>query len=86
MIRTPVVKSSYEHKKNAITRNVLQHIYERPYLKEPEKLTPKQVRLKLILNESINKAHTICEKENEQECIWAWEVIDEIYDAVSRSF
>ena len=86
MIRFPIVSCSYEFKKQEVTRNVLQHIYESPSVREPKKLTPRQVRLKLVLNEVIDKAHTICEKGSKEECLWAWEVVDEIYDASSRAF
>jgi len=74
-------------KKSEIRRIALQHMYEAPSLNEPEKITVRQVRLKMILHEALDIAHTICEHHdaNTEECMLAWEVVDEIDDAATRA-
>ena len=76
-----------EMKKSEIIRIALQHMYEAPSLNEPEKNTVRQVRLKMILHEALDIAHTICEHHdaNTEECMLAWEVVDEIDDAATRA-
>jgi len=95
MILRPTVKCKAQHsdefhkimKKCEIRRIALQHMYEAPSLHEPVKLTARQARLKLILHEALDIAHTICEHHdaNTEECMWAWEVVDEIDDAATRA-
>jgi hypothetical protein len=93
LIVKPTVKCRAQHsdafhnrlKVNEIRRVALQQMYEAPSLHEPEKLTARQVRLKLILHEALDLAHTICEHQNAEECIWAWEMVDEIDDAATRA-
>lgn len=77
--------NDYILKQSKITRVALQQIYDSPSLKEPEVVTIRQTRLKLILNEALDIAHYICEHHNMNECILAWEVVDEIDDAASRA-
>ena len=72
-------------KKSEITRIALQQMYELPSLREPKELTLRQVRLKMILHEALDLAHTICEHQGAQECLWAWEMVDEIDDAATRA-
>jgi hypothetical protein len=43
------------------------------------------MRLKMILHEALDLAHSICEDQNAQECLWAWEMVDEIDDAATRA-
>ena len=78
-------KGDYERKKSEITRIALQQMYEAPSLREPYKITPRQMRLKMILHEALDIAHSICEHDDAQECRWAWEVVDEIDDAATRA-
>lgn len=78
-------KGEYERKKNEITRIALQQLYEAPSLKEPIEITTRQMRLKMILNEALDLAHTICEHQDAQECLWVWEMVDEIDDAATRA-
>jgi hypothetical protein len=80
-------KFHHKLKKSEITRVALQQMYESPSLHEPEKLTTRQLRLKLILHEALDIAHTICEHgdTNAEECMWAWEMVDEIDDAATRA-
>ena len=78
-------KGDYEQKKSEITRIALQQLYEAPSLKEPQQVSIQQVRLKMILHEALDIAHSICEHEDAQECRWAWEVVDEIDDAAARA-
>ena len=75
----------YEMKKNEITRIALQHMYDAPSLREPKQITTRQMRLKMILHEALDLAHSICEHQDAQECLWAWEMVDEIDDAASRA-
>ena len=91
----PTVKCKAQHsdafhnklKMNEIRRVALQQMYEAPSLYEPEKVTTRQVRLKMILHEALDIAHNICEHydANTEECMWAWEVVDEIDDAATRA-
>ena len=78
-------KVQYEKKKDEITRIALQQMYEAPSLREPYKITPRQMRLKMILHEALDIAHSICEHEDAQSCRWAWEMVDEIDDAATRA-
>ena len=75
----------YKLKKSEITRAALQQMYEAPSLHEPEKLTTRQVRLKMILHEALDLAHSICEHQSVEECLWVWEMVDEIDDAATRA-
>jgi len=77
----------HKMKKSEITRVALQQMYESPSLHEPEKLTTRQMRLKMILHEALDIAHSICEHNdaNAEECLWAWEMVDEIDDAATRA-
>ena len=75
----------YEMKKAEITRVALQHMYEAPSLREQKQITTRQMRLKMILHEALDLAHSICEHQDAQECRWAWEMVDEIDDAASRA-
>jgi hypothetical protein len=75
----------YEMKKAEITRVALQHMYEAPSLREQKQITTRQMRLKMILHEALDLAHSICEHQDAQECLWAWEMVDEIDDAASRA-
>jgi hypothetical protein len=43
------------------------------------------MRLKMILVEALDIAHALCEHGTEQECRWAWEMVDEIDDAATRA-
>jgi hypothetical protein len=78
-------KGDYEQKKSEITRIALQQLYDAPSLKEPQPVSIQQVRLKMILHEALDIAHSICERGDAQECLWAWEVVDEIDDAAARA-
>jgi hypothetical protein len=75
----------YNLKKSEITRAALQQMYEAPSLHEPEKVTTRQVRLKMILHEALDLAHSICEHQSVEECLWVWEMVDEIDDAATRA-
>ncbi|AFC35106.1 hypothetical protein OtV6_198 [Ostreococcus tauri virus RT-2011] len=77
----------YELKKNEITRIALEHMYTRPHIREEKQITPRQMRLKMILHEALDIAHSICEHSdtNAEECMWAWEMVDEIDDAATRA-
>lgn len=76
---------NFQMKKNEITRIALQQLYDAPSLREPKKITARQMRLKLILHEALDLAHSICEHQDAQECMWAWEMVDEIDDAATRA-
>lgn len=78
-------KGDYEQKKSDITRVALQQLYETPSLREPLEFSVRQVRLKMILHEALDLAHTICEHQDAQECRWVWEMVDEIDDAATRA-
>ena len=78
-------KEKYNTKKFDITRVALQQIYDSPSLREPKKITLRQVRLKMILNEALDIAYYICEHGDRTECLLAWEVVDEIDDAATRA-
>ena len=43
------------------------------------------MRLKMILVEALDIAHGLCEHGTDQECRWAWEMVDEIDDAATRA-
>ena len=58
---------NYETKKAEITRIALQHMYEAPSLREPKQITTRQMRLKMILHEALDLAHSICEHQDAQE-------------------
>jgi hypothetical protein len=75
----------YNTKKFDITRVALQQIYDSPSLREPKKITLRQARLKMILNEALDIAYYICEHGDTMECLLAWEVVDEIDDAATRA-
>jgi len=78
-------EAHYEMKKSEITRMALEHTYTRPSIREERQVTPRQVRLKLILHEALDLAHSICEHQDATECMWAWEMVDEIDDAATRA-
>ena len=78
-------ENHHEMKKMEITRIALQHMYEAPSLKEQNQITTKQLRLKMILHEALDLAHSICEQDDATECLWAWEMVDEIDDAATRA-
>lgn len=75
----------YEMKKREITLNALEHIYTSPCVKQHYEITPRQMRLKMILHEALDIAHYICDHGDADECRWAWEVVDEIDDTASRA-
>lgn len=75
----------YEMKKSEITRVALEHMYTTPYIREEKQVTPRQMRLKMILHEALDLAHSICEHQSVEECIWIWEMVDEIDDAATRA-
>ena len=75
----------YEHKKSEITRSALEHMYAAPHFREQKQITPRQMRLKMILVEALDIAHSICEHQDARECLWAWEMVDEIDDAATRA-
>ena len=95
LIARPTVKCKAQHsdqihhklKMSEIRRVALQQMYDAPSLHEPVKLTTRQVRLKMILHEALDIAHTICEHHdaNTEECMLAWEMVDEIDDAATRA-
>jgi len=68
-----------------ITRVALEQVYVAPYFREQKQITPRQMRLKMILVEALDIAHGLCEHGTEQECRWAWEMVDEIDDAATRA-
>jgi hypothetical protein len=68
-----------------ITRTALEQVYVAPYFREQKQITPRQMRLKMILVEALDIAHALCEHGTEQECRWAWEMVDEIDDAATRA-
>lgn len=78
-------KGEYERKKSDITRIALQQLYKAPSFREPVEISVRQMRLKMILHEALDLAHTICEHQDAQECIWVWEMVDEIDDAATRA-
>jgi hypothetical protein len=75
----------YEMKKREITCAALEHMYLSPCLREPKKMTVRQMRLKMLLHEALDVAHAICAREDADECLWAWEIVDEIDDAATRA-
>lgn len=75
----------YQMKKTEIARAALQQLYMSPSLREPFEISERQTRLKLILNEALDLAHAICEHQDAQECLWVWEMVDEIDDAATRA-
>jgi hypothetical protein len=77
----------YELKKSEITRIALEHMYTKPHIREEKQITPRQMRLKMILHEALDIAHAICEHRdaNTEECMLAWEIVDEIDDAATRA-
>lgn len=91
MLRSFVVAASrsdevhIKMKKSEITRAALEHVYRRPYVYEEKQITPRQMRLKMILVEALDIAHAVCEHGTQQECQWAWEMVDEIDDAATRA-
>ena len=95
LIARPTVRCKAQHsdefhrklKITEIRRVALQQMYEAPTLREPEKLTTRQMRLKMILHEALDIAHAICEHydANTEECMLAWEMVDEIDDAATRA-
>lgn len=91
MLRHIVVAASrsdevhHRMKKSEITRIALEHAYTRPYVYEEKQITPRQMRLKMILVEALDIAHATCEHGTLQECQWAWEMVDEIDDAATRA-
>lgn len=83
--RSIVAMSKSEEIRLEITRTALEHVYTAPHFREQKQITPRQMRLKMILVEALDIAHAICEHGNEQECRWAWEMVDEIDDAATRA-
>jgi hypothetical protein len=75
----------YQKKKQEITRAALEQMYETPSIREPPKVTVRQRRLKMILNEALDIAHSLCEHGDETQCRLAWEMVDEIDDAATRA-
>lgn len=68
-----------------ITRTALEQVYVTPHFREQKQITPRQMRLKMILVEALDIAHALCEHGTEQERRWAWEMVDEIDDAATRA-
>jgi len=80
-----VAASKSEEIRLEITRTALEHMYIAPHFREQKQITPRQMRLKMILVEALDIAHALCEHGTDQECRWAWEMVDEIDDAATRA-
>ena len=64
--------------------NTLNQLYRRPPIKR-EPIIPDNPRLRLRFREAIEEAQEICEEDlNSEECHWAWDVVDELEDALMR--
>jgi len=66
--------------------NTLNQLYRRPPIKrEPMSDQVANPRLRLRYREAIEEAQEICEEDVEsEECHWAWDVVDELEDALMR--
>jgi len=72
-------------KKVEISRIALECIYTSPSVKYHHEITPKHMRIKLILQEALDMAYHVCEHGTADECLRAWEFVDEIDDSVCRA-
>ena len=66
--------------------NTLNELYRRPPIKkEPSSDLVANPRLRLRFKEAIEEAQEICEEDlYSDECHWAWDVVDELEDALMR--
>jgi hypothetical protein len=66
--------------------NALNQLYRRPPIKrEPVSDQVANPRLRLRFREAIEEAQEVCEKDlHSEECHWAWDVVDELEDALMR--
>lgn len=64
--------------------NALNQLYRRPPIKR-EPIIPDNPRLRLRYREAIEEAQEICEENvDAEECHCAWDVVDELEDALMR--
>jgi hypothetical protein len=66
--------------------NVLESLYNKPYVMEPKKIR-ENLRLRLRFKEAIEEAQEICELDKDSsECHWAWYEVDELEDSMTRYY
>jgi hypothetical protein len=78
--------SLYKYKLAKTRANVLDNLYNKPYITEPVKIR-ENLRLRLRFAEAIKEAQEICEMNaGSSECHWAWYEVDELEDSMLRLY
>lgn len=76
----------YKLKLTKTRANVLEYLYNKPYVMEPKKIR-ENLRLRFRFVEAIKEAQEICEEDlHSSECHWAWYEVDEIEDSMARYY
>ena len=78
--------SLYKYKLAKTRINVLNNLYSKPSITEPNKIR-ENLRLRLRFTEAIKEAQEICEMDTRSsECHWAWYEVDELEDSILRLY
>ena len=78
--------SLYKLKLAKTRANVLESLYNKPYVMEPKKIR-ENLRLRFRFVEAIKEAQEICKLDKDSsECHWAWYEVDELEDSMSRYY
>lgn len=78
--------SLYKLKLAKTRKNVLESLYNKPFITEPKKIR-ENLRLRLRFTEAIKEAQEICELDKDsKECHWAWYEVDELEDSMARYY
>jgi len=74
----------YKLKLHETRVNVLESIYNKPFLVEYPKIK-ENLRVRLRFTEAIREAQDICAVDKDSsECHWAWYEVDELEDSLMR--
>lgn len=74
----------YKLKLHKTRVNVLEGIYNKPFLTEYPKIK-ENLRVRFRFAEAIREAQDICEVDKDSsECHWAWYEVDELEDSLMR--
>jgi hypothetical protein len=78
--------SLYKLKLAKTRANVLESLYNKPYVMEPKKIR-ENLRLRFRFVEAIKEAQEICKLDKDSsECHWAWYEVDELEDSMARYY
>ena len=78
--------SLYNIKLTKTRVNVLESVYQKPSITEPDKIRD-NLRLRLRFTEAIKEAQELCKIDSKSsECHWAWYEVDELEDSMLRIY